>query len=207
MKEIKKHGNNEDKENNSQAQAEHLGSLSQKGKLEQTLLTGMHGTPQLKKAERQQFLGQFRERVMKVLTFSQIKEKGTYQEVQDSIRDPRAHKLIVSSLADLETAREYIRLARQENMKFTVTNSPEFKGDIALVVASNNAVDEENIFVENRNIKLKKLGIPQDLINAVGEKICPECLELIKNKAPGEEKNYRHQTILDRILGHKCPCN
>ncbi len=173
--------------------------------LEQALRQGIYGPREIKKEEKNLFLGQYRERVLKALTFAQIAEKGTYPAVRQAIRDPRARRLIVSSEADLEAARDYIRLAARCQLAFTTTSSPDLKGDIGLVVAAGEAVDEEEILVPNRRTELQSKGIPDALIDAAGEKVCPACYRLLREKAPGEAAHYRRAGILDRLLGVPCP--
>jgi uncharacterized protein YueI len=172
--------------------------------LEQTLRFGMHGPPELKREEKKHFLGQFRERVLIALTFGQIAEKGTYPAVERAIRDPRARRLVISGQADLEAAREYIQLASTHNLSFTTTSSPDFQGEIGLVVVAGVAVDLAEVLVEDRAQALAQKGLPPALVEAVGEKICPSCSRLIREKAPEEATNYRRLGLMDRILGVPC---
>lgn len=172
--------------------------------LEQTLRFGMHGPPELKKEEKKLFLGQFRERVLIALTFSQIAEKGMYPAVEQAIRDPRARRLVISAQADLEAAREYIQLAAAHNLSFTTTSSPDFQGEIGLVVVAAVAVGQEEVLVADRAQVLAQKGLPPSLVEAVGEKVCPTCYNLIQEKAPEETANYRRLTLMDRILGAPC---
>lgn len=177
-----------------------------KSELEQILLTGIHGTPELKREERRLLLGIFRERVLKTLTFAQIAEPGTYPEINDAIRDPRAKRLLISRKANLAAAAEYIRLAREQGLAFTTVDSPEYKGNVGLVVAAEEAVDVEDITVPDRSQILQRLGIPQSIINAKGKKICPQCWNLLKEKAPQELNNYKKMSWLDKLLGIECSC-
>lgn len=181
-------------------------SFAQKSALKQVLHTGMHGPFQLRKKERHQHLGQFRERILKALTFEQIEEKGTYPEIGAALRDPRAKRLLISRQADLNAASEYIRLAREHGILFTTVDSPKYSGELGLIVVATEAVDVEDITVPSRREKLLSLGVPPALIDAVGEKICPRCFQLLEERAPGEVINYQRQSLFDRLLGSKCPC-
>lgn len=180
--------------------------LTDKTPLEQKLLTGIHGIPQLKREERQHFLGQFRERVIKVLTFAQVVEPGTYAEIREAMAHPKARRLLISRRADLPAAAEYIRLARQHGLSFATVDLPEFKGPVALVVAAAEAIDVEDITVANRIQRLLAAGVPLEVIQARGQPLCKPCLELLREIAPEEVGNYRGQNVLDRLLGSKCPC-
>lgn len=181
--------------------------LTEKTSLEQKLLTGLYGTPELKREERRHLLGQFRERVIKALTFKQIAEPGTYSEITEAITHPKARRLIISRKANLASAAEYIRLARDYSLSFATVDLPDFKGPVGLVVAADEAVDEEEIFVPSREERMLALGVPQALIDARGQSVCPDCLNLLKQVAPEELSNYRKLSLLDRLLGNKCPCS
>ena len=180
--------------------------LQDKSPLEQKILAGIHGAPEIKREERKGLLGQFRERTIKVLTFEQIAEPGTYPEINQAISHPRARRLIISRKADLAAAAEYIRLARKHNLSFTTVDLPEFKGPVGLVVAADDAVDQAEINVPNRSQRLLAAGIPQSIVDARGQGLCKACLGLLKKAAPEEIKNYRKASLLDRLMGHKCPC-
>jgi len=180
--------------------------FSEKSPLEQSILTGLYGPPELKQQERQYLLGQFRERVIKVLSFAQIAEPGTYQDIRAAIAHPQARRLIISRRADLQAAAEYIHLARQHNLSFTTVDNPAYKGSVGLVVAAENAVDFKEISVPDRTQRLLAAGVPQAVIDAQGQGLCQSCLDLIERAAPEERKNYRKLNLLDRILGYKCPC-
>lgn len=181
--------------------------LTDKTPLEQKLLTGIHGVPQLKREERQHLLGQFRERVIKVLTFAQVVEPGTYAEIQEAMTHPKARRLLISRRADLSAAAEYISLARRRGLSFATVDLPEFRGPIALVVAATEAVDVEDITVPDRTQRLLAAGIPLAVIKARGQALCKPCLDLLAAAAPEELVNYKKQTLLNRLLGNQCPCN
>lgn len=180
--------------------------LSEKSPLEQKILAGIHGAPELKREERQRLLGQFRERVIKVLTFAQIAEPGTYQEITYAIAHPKAKRLIISRKADIAAASEYIRLARKHQLSFTTIDLPEFKGSVGLVVVADEAVDMEEVTVPDRTEHLLGLGIPKEVIDAKGQSLCPACIDLLKKLAPEEVQNYKQVSVLDRLIGKSCPC-
>lgn len=180
--------------------------ITDKSPLEQKILMGIHGAPLLKWEERQYLLGQFRERVIKVLTFQQIIEPGTYPEIEKAIAHPKARRLLVSRRADLDSATEYIRLARKHGLSFVTVDMPEYKGPVGLVVAAADAVDVEEISVPDRTERLLALGLPKAVIEARGQGLCRNCMDLLKDVAPEEVGNYRTLTLLDRLLGRQCPC-
>lgn len=178
-------------------------NFSSKDKLDQYIAQGQ-GMAELKKEEKAIFLGEFRERVIKALSIPQLQEEGTYKEVEDAIKDPRASKLIINRRADLKKAADYIRLAKENNIRFTTVESTNIKNTLGLIVAADYAVDIENIYVENRKEKLLAIGLSENIIDNPGMKLCSKCYEKLKEIAPEEVKNYKALTFTDRILGIKC---
>jgi uncharacterized protein YueI len=179
--------------------------FSEKSSLEKTLIAEIYGPPELRRREKQVLLGQFRERVIKALTFEQIVEPGTYPEIQQAMNHPQAKKLIISRKADLAAAADYIKLARQRSLSFSTIDQPDFHGNVGLIVAAQDAVDVADIFVQTRAEKLLMLGIPEEVINSPGQHLCEKCRSLLEQRAPEELVNYPARKWYC-VLAGKCPC-
>ncbi len=182
---------------------ERYSNLSSKDKLEQYLIKGQ-GLGEFKKGERSVYLGELRERILRALTIPQVHEEGTYKEIQDAIKDPRAKKLVLNRKTDLKKAAEYIRLARENNINFTTVEGDNIKSELGLVVASDHAVEVDDILVLTRKQKLTALGFTEELIDNPGQKVCDDCYNKIKELAPEELKNYSPITFFDKLTGVKC---
>ncbi len=178
-----------------------------KSELERTAAARLNGGPQLKRNEKNKFLGEFRERVLIALTYSQVEELGTYQEVLEAIRDQEAVKLIINAKVDLQKATEYVKLADENDLSFKKTGAAGLTSDIALVVVSDHAVNRDDIYIKNRHDKLAEKDIPEELIQARGKKVCSSCYQLIEKRAPEELDNYQSLNWFDKLLGEKCPVN
>ncbi|HOC06475.1 MAG: YueI family protein [Bacillota bacterium] len=181
-------------------------NFSNKSLLERAVLAGIYGPPELKREERRYYLGQFRERVIKVLTLEQIAEPGVYPEIQEAMAHPMARRVLISRRAVLSAAQKYVQLARKYHLEFTIVDSPEYSGPVGLVVAAGKAVDAGEITVPSRRERLLALGIPREIVDSPGKTLCKPCLDLLREKAPEEAKRYRRENIIDRFLGHRCPC-
>lgn len=178
----------------------------EKSKLEEKVMEGIHGKKELKKAERNQFLGEFKERVIRYLTYNQVIEPGTYPEILEAIRNSDAKKLIIDREVDLAAANDYIKLASENNLLFKRVDSPEFKGDVALVVVSDHAVDVIHRKVLARTERLKDKGISDKIIENPGAKLCKKCWSELQEKAPEEVNNYSKISVMDKMTGVKCIC-
>lgn len=172
--------------------------------LEQHVEYGVYGTPELKKDEKAQYLGQFRERVIKALTVKQVEEPGVYPAVIGALKDLRAKKLILRRDVDLERAKDYIELARKQGIAFKRVSSPKLKGEIGLVVVSDDAVDELKIRIPSREEKMLALGFSEEVINGVGSKICGKCWKKIESLCPEEIVNYQRISWIESLTGIRC---
>ncbi|MFP4016534.1 MAG: YueI family protein [Halanaerobiaceae bacterium] len=179
----------------------------EKSKLEEKLMEGLYGKKELKKSEKDHYLGEYEERVIRYLTYEQVKEPGTYPEILEAIRHPEASKLIIDRKIDLDFANDYIKLAHKNNLLFKRVNSPDFKGDIALVVVSDHAVEVDDRKVLSRVKRLKEKGISDKIIQNPGVKLCRKCWEELQEKAPEELQNYDKISLYDKITGIKCICD
>ncbi len=181
-----------------------MGDKDKKSKLEKAAFYGAHGTPELKKDEKNRYLGEFAERIICFLHHNQVVERGLYPEVLEAIKSSEAKKLVISRDVELSQAQVYIEKARQNGLKFKRVDSPEHKGEISLIVASDRAVNVEEKEIPDRDKKLKKKGIPDNIIYGVGKKLCPKCWNLLKDKAEEELINYKKVTWIERLTGERC---
>ncbi|WP_350343521.1 YueI family protein [Proteinivorax tanatarense] len=185
-------------------QKEKIKRITSKDPLEQALLKG-HGVNDIKADEKKIYLGQFRERVLIALTINQVHQPGTYPEVTDSIKHSRARKLILNRQVNLDRAADYINLARDKNLDFTTVSTKKNDTDIGLIVAADDAVEEEHIFVKDLSERFVEVGLDPKLINLIGEKICRSCYKDIEAKAPELLHLFKEVTFLDKITGvQKC---
>jgi len=111
-----------------------------KSELEKKVLEGVYGEPELKKEEKNRYLGQFKERVIDYLTDDEINKEESYNKIEEAVKSPQADKVIINRDVDMNYAQSYIKLARNNDLKFKRIDSPDLKGDIVLVVASDRAL-------------------------------------------------------------------
>ncbi|AIF50402.1 YueI family protein [Pelosinus sp. UFO1] len=186
-------------------QSEGIGDLQKADKLGQTLLAGIHGIPEIRRDEKRYHLGEFKERILRKLSKKQVTEAAIYPEVFQTLKDQRVNKLILNGEIDRSSIEKYRVLARRVNKNCTVRIDPSFKGDTGLVVASNQAVEEQEITVVDRSLRLQRLGLSTALIQAAGKKVCRECIKRIVEVDENELINYHQLTWIDRLGGERCP--
>lgn len=185
-------------------QREAISAWLSKGELEKALSIGMHGAPELRRDEKRHYLGEFRERVVKLLSKIQVVEPGVYPEIVKALEDKRAAKLIINGEIDFHLSKKYQKLAEDMGKSVTISSDPEFKGDSGLVVVSDDAVDVKDISVQDRATRLKHLDVPLEVIESAGKKVCERCLEKVLKAAPDEKINYRKLTPGEHFWGERC---
>lgn len=117
-------------------------NFGDKDDLSKMLLAGYHGTPELKKDEKRNYIGEFKERILLALTKDKIGVKEYYSEIEEVLKDKRAKKLLMNGeFVSYKNERNYRKLADKYNIPCTTVRDRQLTGDIALVIASDDAVD------------------------------------------------------------------
>ena len=80
-------------------------------RLDEYIQQGIHGPREINPDERRKFLGTLRERVVVVLTKSQVREPGTYKEVEDLMQKNRQATLFLNGNMNYSYLSDYIKLA------------------------------------------------------------------------------------------------
>jgi uncharacterized protein YueI len=173
-------------------------------KLEKTAREGAFGPTEMKKGEKNKFLGEFEERVIAYLSESQIRDKALYPEIKEALQSKEANKLIIRGDINKENISDYIKWAREAGVRFNRKNSPEFRGNVALAVAGKDAVNQQLGKIPERQEKLQKKGISDNIIKNAGSLLCSDCWKELMEKAPEEKINYKKAGIFDKLTGTGC---
>ncbi|CAM3959474.1 YueI family protein [Lederbergia lenta] len=127
--------------------------------VDEYLQNGIYGTKQIKPEERKKFLGTLRERIVSVLTKSQVMEHGVYPEVETLMDEHPEATMLLNGDLDYSFLSDYIHLARKKNIPFSIVANQNTKTDIGLVLAYDYAINKEEIYItknKNKNIVMKK---------------------------------------------------
>jgi uncharacterized protein YueI len=173
-------------------------------KLEKTAREGAFGAAEIKKGEKNRFLGEFEERVIAYLSEKQIKEEALYPEIKETLKNKEAYKLIIRGDIDKKHFSDYIKWARKEGVRFNRKNSPEFRGNVALAVVGKDAVSQQLGMIPEREEKLQNKGVSDNIIKNAGSLLCGNCWNELMEKAPEEKINYKKVGIFDKITGTGC---
>ena len=159
-------------------------------------------------AEKNLFLGEYKERVIKALTFEEIKEKGIYYEIEKALEDKDVDKMVISRHADFNDIKKYIEIAKQKRVPYKMIDNLVFVGQIALVVVAKDAIVHEagdEIVVTSKLEKCHLKHLPDVYFEAMESAVCDFHLDIIKKEMPEYAKNYKELTFMDKLFGSKCP--
>ena len=113
----------------------------------QRIAVGVHGVPELKREEKMNYLGEFRERIIRRLTKRQVAEKSIFPEIEEALYHKKSSRMLINGTLSPQFTDKYIKLARKTKKSYTMIHDPDLAGDTGLVVVSNEAVDIESIDV------------------------------------------------------------
>ena len=159
-------------------------------------------------AEKNLFLGEYKERVIKALTFEEIKEKGIYYEIEKALEDKDVDKMVISRHADFNDIKKYIEIAKQKRVPYKMIDNLVCVGQIALVVVAKDAIVHEagdEIVVTSKLEKCHLKHLPDIYFEAMENAVCDFHLDIIKKEMPEYAKNYKELTFMDKLFGSKCP--
>ena len=159
-------------------------------------------------AEKNLFLGEYKERVIKALTFEEIKEKGIYYEIEKALEDKDVDKMVISRHADFNDIKKYIEIAKQKRVPYKMLDNLAYVGQIALVVVAKDAIVHEagdEIVVTSKLEKCHLKHLPDVYFEAMESAVCDFHLDIIKKEMPEYAKNYKELTFMDKLFGSKCP--
>ena len=159
-------------------------------------------------AEKNLFLGEYKERVIKALTFEEIKEKGIYYEIEKALEDKDVDKMVISRHADFNDIKKYIEIAKKKRVPYKMIDNLAYVGQIALVVVAKDAIvheDGDEIVVTSKLEKCHLKHLPDIYFEAMESAVCDFHLDIIKKEMPEYAKNYKELTFMDKLFGSKCP--
>lgn len=122
-----------------------------KPNVDEVLQQGIYGPMETKPEERRKFLGTLRERIIVVLTKPQVGENEIYPQVERFMKEnPEAH-LFLNGNMDYSVLSKYVKLAAKYKLEHTIVTDKEHGTDIGLVLASDHAIDKEEIYITKKD--------------------------------------------------------
>jgi len=113
-------------------------------KMDKYVQYGLAGTPELRKSEKEVFLGEFAERVVLAIDSTQILIQENNKQFMKKAKDEIVDKIIVNEHLNSKTRIEYMKIAKETKKDFKIVQS---NSKISIVLATNKANDIEDIFL------------------------------------------------------------
>ena len=159
---------------------------------------GISGTPQIKGQENRMWLGEFRERIIFALTQEQIKRKEALKVVKDKINNGNIDKIILREDISESIKENYMDIAQKAQKNYKEIHKNSTSGEIVLVLASNEAVNQKEVL-------LKELPIlPEKFYKAKSNKLCKKHMEELEDIAPLFVSEFEEIGLFDKLGGAKC---
>ena len=126
-------------------QRDEIGTLSKMSRLEQALTVGVDSVPELKKEEKMLYLGEFKERVLRILSKKQVANISVFPEIIEALKDKRTLKMLINGDLSIKFTDKYIKLAKEVGKPYTTIHNWQLKGDTGLAIISDQALNVEKI--------------------------------------------------------------
>lgn len=172
--------------------------MNEKSDLEKYAEFALSGPPQIKADEKRYWLGEFRERIVFALSFEQIEVREALKLVEEKLQDSRIDQVIIHSGVRDSISEKYLELAHQYQKDYKQVDLQNPKQEIALVLASKEAVNEENVMTDHIPL------LPKQFYNASGRKLCTKHMEELRKEAPRFVDEFEEIGFLDKIMGIRC---
>ena len=95
--------------------------------IEDYLENGIHGPKEIKLEEKRKYLGTFRERVIAVLSNSQVCEAEAYQELRDRIKKYPEACMLLNGQIGYEALGKYIKMANACNIPYKMVLNKDYE--------------------------------------------------------------------------------
>lgn len=119
-----------------------------KQSVDDIIMNGIKGTPEIKKDEKNKYLGTYRERVEIVLTVGQLMKPTIYSEVENILKTTKNIDLLLNGDVSYQYLSKYVQIANKYHVSFSIVQNNESDTEIGLVVANKVAIDKENILIK-----------------------------------------------------------
>ncbi|RSK26847.1 DUF1694 domain-containing protein [Bacillus sp. HMF5848] len=124
-----------------------------KENVEEYLDRGLQGTPELRRAERQEYLTVFRERIILALSDKQVRNARIYEPIVKEMKHYSKAHLYVDGELNYTYLSKYVKLAQGMGVPITIVNDVSTHTDIGLVLAVDYAIDKSEILIDDEKFQ------------------------------------------------------
>lgn len=131
------------------------GNDMNKKTVDDILQEGIHGAKEIKPAERKEFLGTIRERVVVVLTQAQVLQKQIPNGFMDLLKTNKDAKLYLNGHINYSHLSKFVKAADELGIQFKIVTNKEYNSPNGLVLAYDHAINNENIMLMEQSAENK----------------------------------------------------
>ena len=126
-----------------------------------------------------------------------------YPEIIERIKQSDVAYIKMKREIELKFLKPYIVEAERINVRYTLVDSLNLLGNIALVIVVKDAFDtnEREILIKDIREKFQEVGLYPEYVKYFGKKICEKHYSLVEEKLPGYEKKFKKLTIFNQLFG------
>ena len=158
-------------------------------------------------AERAFYLDEFKENIALALTEEQLNSGVVYPEIIERMKASDVAYVKMKREIELKFLKPYIAEAEAMGIRYTLVDSLNLLGNIALVVVVKDAFDtnERDIVIKDIREKFQEVGLYPEYVKYFGKKICEKHYSMVEKKLSGYEKKFKKLTIFNQLFGESCP--
>jgi len=124
--------------------------------VDEVLQQGIYGPLETKPDERRKYLGTIRERIIVALYKKQVAEAEVYPQIEQSMKEYPGAQLFLNGNMSYEELSKYVKLATKNKIEHKIVTNKEHDTEIGLVLAMDDAIDKEEIFITKKEPNLEK---------------------------------------------------
>ncbi|WP_320045760.1 DUF1694 domain-containing protein [uncultured Ilyobacter sp.] len=157
--------------------------------------------------EKAYYLGEFKENIIAALHKDQLEEDSVYMEILEAMKEKDAVLMKMRRDVSLKKLKPYIDEAEKLGIKYQLVDGISYRGDVALVVVSEEAMEnsDEDLVIRDMDQDFIDAGLGEEFSKARGKKICKNCFKELEEKLPDYRGSFKKMNIFDKLIGHKCP--
>lgn len=138
---------------------------------EDYLKEGIYGVKKPKQAERNRYLGTLRERIVLAFTIGQVMQQKGLPQLEEAMKQyPDAHLLLNGQISSVYF-RKVKALASRLGISYTSVANEEVETDIGAVLAVGQAIELEQIFIEEQQEEPRSQTLETDQATGILGKI------------------------------------
>lgn len=158
-------------------------------------------------AEKNFYLGEYKERVLGALTKDQLIKDDVYQEIYFLMEQPESYLLKLSRDVGLKHLKPYISYAEKIGLKNQLVDGLNYRGDIGLVIVSKEALinQRKDLIIRDMDQDFIDAGLGEVVSKSRGSRICRKHYHKIEELLPNYLNDFKKIGILGKLIGQTCP--